>query len=154
MLSKFKTLLWFLKRPGLYREMIRVLIKKMSTEPEHPGREQASKWCEQCAYETTDALTMFTDSIDCFDIRLRFHDDFLKAEKKASPAPKMGGPTDLNLLFWLAETIQATRVIETGVAYGWSSFAILLSTLCLSVCLLPAAVCILLRPPGPTRRRR
>jgi predicted O-methyltransferase YrrM len=39
----------------------------------------------------------------------------------------MGGPGELDLLFSLAEFAEARRVIETGVAYGWSSLALLLS---------------------------
>ena len=39
----------------------------------------------------------------------------------------MGGPGDIALLYHLAEHLQAQRVIETGVAYGWSSLALLLS---------------------------
>ena len=39
----------------------------------------------------------------------------------------MGGPGDVDLLYWCAEHLRATRVIETGVAYGFSSLAILLS---------------------------
>jgi predicted O-methyltransferase YrrM len=39
----------------------------------------------------------------------------------------MGGPSDLTLLFWCAELLAATRVLETGVAYGWSTLALLAS---------------------------
>ena len=38
---------------------------------------------------------------------------------------KMGGPGDLDLLFDTVRLTNATKVIETGVAYGWSSLAIL-----------------------------
>jgi predicted O-methyltransferase YrrM len=37
----------------------------------------------------------------------------------------MGGAADVDLLFDIVRLTGATKVIETGVAYGWSSFAIL-----------------------------
>ena len=39
----------------------------------------------------------------------------------------MGGAGDLELIYRLADHIAAKRVIETGVAYGWSSLAFLLT---------------------------
>ncbi len=38
---------------------------------------------------------------------------------------QMGGPGDIDLLYGAARLSAAQRVIETGVAYGWSSLAIL-----------------------------
>ena len=38
----------------------------------------------------------------------------------------MGGAGSINLIYQLTEYIQATKAIETGVAYGWSSLAFLL----------------------------
>ena len=46
-----------------------------------------------------------------------------KLEKKSSV--KMGGPAHINLLYDCVQLLNATKVIETGVAYGWSSLAIL-----------------------------
>jgi len=39
----------------------------------------------------------------------------------------MGGPGNLDLLYSLVRGLAAKSVIETGVAYGWSSLAILLA---------------------------
>ena len=39
----------------------------------------------------------------------------------------MGGASNIELLYYLAEHLKAENVIETGVAYGWSALAILLS---------------------------
>ena len=46
-----------------------------------------------------------------------------KLEKKSSV--KMGGPAHINLLYDCVQLLNATKVIETGVAYGWSSLAII-----------------------------
>ena len=40
---------------------------------------------------------------------------------------RLGGGADIDLLYYLAEHFKVTNVIETGVAYGWSSLALLLS---------------------------
>src|SRR5262249_40277160 len=40
-------------------------------------------------------------------------------------AVRMGGPGDVNLLYAAVKLSGAWRVVETGVAYGWSSLAIL-----------------------------
>jgi predicted O-methyltransferase YrrM len=39
----------------------------------------------------------------------------------------MGGAANLELLYQLAEHLRAERIVETGIAYGWSSLALLLS---------------------------
>jgi predicted O-methyltransferase YrrM len=49
-----------------------------------------------------------------------------QAAGRAEKVPvKMGGPGDINLLYAATKLSGARRVIETGVAYGWSSLAIL-----------------------------
>ena len=50
------------------------------------------------------------------------------ASKKVGSSPvRFGGGADLDILHYLAEYFKVTNVIETGVAYGWSSLALLLS---------------------------
>jgi predicted O-methyltransferase YrrM len=39
----------------------------------------------------------------------------------------MGGAGNMDLLYTLCDHLRATRVVETGVAYGWTSLAVLLS---------------------------
>lgn len=41
--------------------------------------------------------------------------------------PRLGGAGNLDLLYELCEDLEAVHVIETGVAHGWSSLAVLLS---------------------------
>ena len=55
-------------------------------------------------------------------------DSALLAEGEAARAAsgvKMGGPGDLELIHAVILATGATRVVETGVAYGWSSLVIL-----------------------------
>jgi predicted O-methyltransferase YrrM len=54
--------------------------------------------------------------------------ELAEAKQRVQAAPeKLGGPGNLELLYNLCEELEARRVIETGVAYGWSSLAILCS---------------------------
>ena len=41
----------------------------------------------------------------------------------------LGGSANIDLLFSLARSISARRIVETGVAFGWSSLALLLAIL-------------------------
>lgn len=50
------------------------------------------------------------------------------ASERTQECPvRLGGGGNMTLLYWLCEQLEATRVLETGVAYGWSSLAILMS---------------------------
>jgi predicted O-methyltransferase YrrM len=61
-------------------------------------------------------------------VRATHADRFVAAEIVAARAPvRMGGPGHLDLIYNAAEAVSAVRVVETGVAYGWSSLALLLS---------------------------
>jgi len=57
-----------------------------------------------------------------------FPQDFDCAEKMASSCPvTMGGSANQRLIYHVCEFLAARKVVETGVAYGWSSLSILLS---------------------------
>jgi predicted O-methyltransferase YrrM len=61
-------------------------------------------------------------------IRDKFADIFAHADAAVKSCPvEMGGAADLDLLYWIAEHFKARRIVETGVAHGWSSLALLLS---------------------------
>jgi len=63
-------------------------------------------------------------------VRENFKDIFAAAEDVYRMCPiesELGGAANLDLLYWLAEYLEAEKIVETGVAYGWSSLAILLS---------------------------
>ena len=57
-----------------------------------------------------------------------FLEELKLALQKEKECPiKMGGAGALELIYHACEFTQATKTVETGVAYGWSSFAALLS---------------------------
>jgi predicted O-methyltransferase YrrM len=128
-----KTLIWYLRRPYLYPDLIRLANLKvrrtfLGSDGTAEIHARAVEWCNERAVATGQALYQITGSVPQISVSEKFPHVFALAEANAQACPiKMGGPGDLNLLYQLAEFIQARRVIETGVAYGWSSLAILLS---------------------------
>jgi predicted O-methyltransferase YrrM len=128
--SDLKTLVWYSKRPRLYPELFRsigakyLLRKNDMSETSY----QAVRWCQEQAVTTAEAVKVLTGMTDFESVRDGFSSVFTVAEETAQRCPvKMGGPGNLDLLYWISEYLKAKYVIETGVAYGWSSLAILLS---------------------------
>lgn len=76
------------------------------------------RWCRSVATTHNASGTLY-----------RLHaKELAEAEQRVQDAPeKLGGAGNLELLYDLCEELEAQRVIETGVAYGWSSLAILCS---------------------------
>jgi predicted O-methyltransferase YrrM len=74
-------------------------------------------------------LSGWIDSSSVFmPVRQQYPDLFARCDEIARSCPaRMGGAANLDLLYALSEHLQALRVVETGVSYGWSSLALLLS---------------------------
>ncbi len=87
----------------------------------------AKEWCRSRAVPVGDAHYRITGKKITL-LREEYSSIVSDAENRVDRCPVvMGGPGDIDLLYNLVERIQADKVIETGVAYGWSSLAILLS---------------------------
>jgi predicted O-methyltransferase YrrM len=130
MFKKLQTLAWYLRRPRLYPQQLRDWREKFiyGNQPYNFSRAEATSWCEERAVNTTEALRLLTGSAPGAAITSMYPAEFAEAGRRQAACPvQMGGPGDLDLLYWLAERIGARRVVETGVAYGWSSLALLLS---------------------------
>lgn len=120
--------LGFLRRPRLYPELWRILRARLMGRVDPPeAREAAQRWCAERA-QTPEAALVRLGAGPTPDLRARFAAVFAEAERRVGACPvPMGSGANLDLLYALAEHFDATRVIETGVAYGWSSLALLLS---------------------------
>lgn len=126
--GKLKTFFWYLARPNYYGQLASLIKRRLLGSSVDDTRQTATEWCRKNAVTTQQALESITGQASFPQIEMEFADDFANAKQKEKDCPvKMGGPGDLNLLYNLCEFVQAKSVIETGVAYGWSSFAILLS---------------------------
>ena len=126
-ISKAKTFFWFLLRPKYYSQFYTLAIQRISGNTKENTRESSKKWCKELAVPTEEFVHKITSSnYDKLDVI--YPDIFKKAQNIVEALPvKMGGAGDIELLYFLSEHVKATKVIETGVAHGWSSLALLLS---------------------------
>lgn len=127
--TKVRTLAWFLRRPRLFPQLAHLASRKLTRAyyAKNNTREEAQRWCTARAIDSGTAIERLTGS-RCAPLEGIFPDVFADAVTRARECPSsMGGPGDLDLLYAVAEHLEALRVVETGVAYGWSSMAILLS---------------------------
>lgn len=124
MIEKIRTAAWFLRRPSFWQHAFQLAKRKFQTDYDAPPlREKAGKWAAEQAVPYHVALGKLGIKGDTHGLS-----DALIEEGEqlaAKSAVKMGGPGDLNLLFDAVRLTGAQCVIETGVAYGWSSLAIL-----------------------------
>jgi predicted O-methyltransferase YrrM len=140
--QKLRTLGWYLQRPALYAELARE-IRRQVRQPRGvvEGRE-AERWCAERAIDVASAVERLTGAP--MDGRLENHfaermaaavESTRRARAKepadigsGTPlASPMAGRAHLDLLYWLTRLSRAERVVETGVAFGWSSLAVLLA---------------------------
>ena len=125
--SKAATAAWFLRRPAFWRHGGELVRRKFMRDMDDPGRQsEARRWATeravsvQAALEAVGLLREGTPLPELSPALLA------EAERlaKLATAP-MGGAGDLALIHAAARLSNAQRAIETGVAYGWSSLAIL-----------------------------
>lgn len=123
-----KTLAGYLKRPDLYPELGRKVVKNIfNRKSAYKGKEKTLLWASSRAVSLESAVSnLFGMKMKAFDEL--FSAEMLYAKEKETECPiKMGGAGALELIFYSAEFTHAKKIIETGVAYGWSSLAALLS---------------------------
>lgn len=128
MSTVLKTFVAYLKRPALYPELGRKIIKNtVSRRSPFKGKAKTNSWAASIAVSQKEAVSrLFSMNTDQF--RSTFADILEKASLKEQECPiTMGGPGALELIYYACEFTKAQNVLETGVAYGWSSLAILLS---------------------------
>lgn len=123
-----KTFVAYLKRPDLYPELRRKILKNtLNRNNAFKGKERANQWAKSKASTQGEAIfRLFNIETSLFKILYRDVLDHATQKEKDCPI-KMGGPGALELIYYACEFTQAKNVIETGVAYGWSSLASLLS---------------------------
>jgi predicted O-methyltransferase YrrM len=137
--SSFQNFLWFLRRPKMYPEMIRRLGRKIgsifglereqrTSEARWRIKEKTRHWCALKAVDTETAILKITGKSPTVKFSEKFKDLIEEQQKLIESIPnRMGGQGNLEIIYQLAEYVRATRAIETGVSYGWSSLTLLLS---------------------------
>jgi predicted O-methyltransferase YrrM len=124
-MEKLKTLIWFASRPSFYAHMLALIGRKLRGATRHESHYAASHaWAARLAVARDDALRAagLEDVLQAGVPR-----DLLEvaAGRVRDSGVAMGGAGDLDLLYRAILASRSRRVIETGVAYGWSSLAAL-----------------------------
>ncbi|ASK31538.1 methyltransferase [Chryseobacterium sp. T16E-39] len=124
----FKTFIAYLKRPDLYPELGRKILKNtVNRNNAFKGKEKTNIWAQSKAVSQKEAISRLF-GVDASLFKIEYKDVLDNAAQKEKECPiKMGGPGALELIYYACEFSGAKNVIETGVAYGWSSLASLLS---------------------------
>ncbi len=124
-----KTLKAYLMRPDLYPELGRKIVKNsIHRNRAFKGKEEAKRWLESNAISTEEFTDTHNTNQEYESFRVLYPLLYQEAEKRQNQSPvQMGGAGNLDLLYYLSEYTQATSILETGVAYGWSSLAFLQS---------------------------
>ena len=128
--NKLATAAWFLRRPYTYAHLAEMLRRSVSpsTRRHEATQDEALAWGGSFAQSDQELLQMLVGRGAYPSARVLHPEAFVEAQANVSRSDTtLGGPADLDLLYHLTVGLQARRVVETGVAYGWSSLAILLA---------------------------
>lgn len=126
--EKLRTGVWFLARPNCWAHALELAFRKLRPDHDKPElRARAREWASDRAVPLSDALVavglLITKAADVPHLSKHLIDE--AHNRAARSTVRMGGAGDINLLYAATVLSGAQRVVETGVAYGWSSLAIL-----------------------------
>lgn len=128
--NKLATFLWFLRRPEMHAHLLEMLRRRIS-----PGcralersRPQAMAWAQERALNPQQVLAALFGPGPYPSPEAIHPVVFGHAHRRARESgAAMGGPANLTLLYHIVLRLPAREVLETGVAFGWSSLTILLA---------------------------
>ena len=130
--SRAEMLGWFVTHPAMYREFARMtrnrIARALRIEPDR--NVDAVRGAAVCAESCIPAEEAYARLGLAQGISLaeRYPEAWLEAERRTAQVPvAMGGAANVELLYDVVRSLRPDRVLETGVALGWSSLAILLA---------------------------
>lgn len=125
--QKLETGAWFIRRRDYWLHMTELVARRFRTSKDgEADRQRAIAWATERIVSVNGALEQVGLTERDREVP-SFPDELLEegTRRVQLSGAQMGGPGDLNLLFAAAKLTCARRVVETGVAYGWSSLALL-----------------------------
>jgi len=123
-----RTLVWYGKHPYLLPELGRQAIIAVRGKKPY-FRAEAESYCREHALDLPQALHLVGLPFDVDSIRAELEKPLQAAQSRISAfSDLMGGGASTELLFALVRGSKARYMVETGVAFGWSSLAILVAT--------------------------
>jgi predicted O-methyltransferase YrrM len=91
-------------------------------------RTLAEEWCASRAVSLHELADLLPFEFVLRDPKSEHPAVFETAGRRVEACPeRLGGAGNLSLLYSLAKAVHARSIVETGVAYGWSSLALLLA---------------------------
>lgn len=112
----------------MYPQLIYLFKLRLFPNPKEATLKDATEWCKARAISNVEAVNKLFPNHEFVDVAKEFPQEMQEGQKIESSLPvQMGFGGDINLLYNLAKASKAQKVIETGVAHGWSSMAILLA---------------------------
>ena len=128
MIDKILIIIWFIFRPKYYLHFLSLIIRKFLFKHDTiENRNKATEWAKKNAISYSEAFKKLELKGDLVGLDNDTIRESLKLEAKSSV--KMGGSGHIHLLYDCVRLLRAKKVIETGVAYGWASFANLKASL-------------------------
>jgi len=127
LIKKINFLLWFAFRFRMWPHAIHMILRKLKPDFDSMTcKAEAAKWAEHNAVSLNEVLQRLHLRSDDAPVPM-LHDEDLEAAAKrvADSGIEMGGAAAIDLLYSVVFLSQSTSIIETGVAFGWSSTAIL-----------------------------
>lgn len=129
--SKIKTLRWFIKNKSHWPYAIELIKRNIFNKEQNSINNDGTLsilWCQKNCITIEQALRKLGilkegQSINKIDENIIFQ----SKEKIKSAGVVMGGEADITLLYNIVYMTMSQKIIETGVAFGWSSMAILLA---------------------------
>ena len=126
---KIKIIIFFFKNPkyfsGLPPIIFDYIFRKGKRERE---RKKSLKICKKKSIKTNKALQIILKKNITKKFRKKYKKEILESEKIIKKTGiKLWGSGELDLLYWIVKIKKIRNVLETGVASGWSSLAILLA---------------------------
>ncbi len=128
MFEDLKTLIWLLRKgPKFYATLITLIFRQFRPGRDNPEYiEIEKKWCEENLVSYEECMMKLGFQPIKEEV---FSPDYFKEVNSKIKISKsnFGGQGHVFLLYGVCENLEAMKVLETGVAYGWSSAAILSS---------------------------
>jgi predicted O-methyltransferase YrrM len=128
-MKQLKTIAWFLKQPEMIPQ-IPLILRRSFNRTNERSSEAARKWCETLAISQLEAFcaVLGDESATISVIKEDHAQEYAFALSSQEECPfTMGGEGATDLIYSIAKATDARSILETGVAYGWSSLAFLLA---------------------------
>ncbi len=126
-LEKVKTMLWFLKNPTHVPQLFQ-LMKRAKNAKLEETRQESTDWCKSMSCSMDEAYNKLGINPQSKDL-LELYPEYIKEAKQIEQncPVKMGGEGAISFVYNICRAFQVKYAMESGVAYGWSSLAILLA---------------------------